>query len=55
MAPFMIPQQNEKLMLQNIRKHDNIYFVDEIFPVCVTVAQLTLDQFVEVRILDREP
>ena len=52
---MIILQQNEKLMLQNIRKHDNIYFVDEMFPVCVMVAQLTLDQFVEVRVLDREP
>lgn len=52
---MLLPWQNEKLMLQNIRKHDNIYFVDEMFPVCVMVAQLTLDQFVEVRVLDREP
>ena len=38
--------------------HDKINFVGNselIFPVCVMVAQLTLDQFVEVQILNREP
>ena len=32
-----------------------IRFVHKTLPICVTVAQLTLDQSVRVQILDRQP